>query len=103
MSTIDIKNIPLTALLAIAALVIPQRAGGQTPMVEPEASSPSLGLCENAWDFNAPFGVPGFGPLRPNDIEASLALIQIGGSPVFAGEERLASRSLKRDALHIQR
>jgi len=27
-----------------------------------------VGLSENAWDFNAPGGVPGFGPLTPDDI-----------------------------------
>src|SRR5262245_18314297 len=26
-----------------------------------------IGLAENAWDFNAPDGVPGFGPLPPAD------------------------------------
>src|SRR5262245_7574485 len=26
-----------------------------------------VGLAENAWDFNAPDGVPGFGPLPPAD------------------------------------
>ncbi len=27
-----------------------------------------VGLSENAWDFNAPGGVPGFGPLTPEDV-----------------------------------
>jgi hypothetical protein len=31
-----------------------------------------IGLSENAWDFNAPDGVPGFGPLLPSSSPASL-------------------------------
>jgi len=27
-----------------------------------------VGLAENAWDFTAPQGVPGFGPLRPGEV-----------------------------------
>jgi hypothetical protein len=32
-----------------------------------------VGLAENAWDFTAPDGVPGFGPLTPNDIARQAA------------------------------
>ena len=105
MSTIKCMRLS-AAILAIAALGIPQKASAQTPMGDSTiagstaASSPSL--CENAWDFNAPFGVPGFGPIRSNDVEASLAFIQIGGAPVFASREHLATQSLQRDALHLQ-
>jgi hypothetical protein len=35
-----------------------------------------IGLAENAWDFTAPDGVPGFGPLQPNDI-ARLTVAQV--------------------------
>jgi hypothetical protein len=35
-----------------------------------------VGLAENAWDFTAPDGVPGFGPLQPNDI-ARLTVAQV--------------------------
>ncbi len=31
-----------------------------------------VGLSENAWDFNAPDGVPGFGALTPEDIRRLL-------------------------------
>lgn len=31
-----------------------------------------IGLSENAWDFNAPDGVPGFGALTPEDVGALL-------------------------------
>jgi hypothetical protein len=96
------------AILAIAALAIPPMTRAQTPMGRAmtadsmEAASPAPCLCENAWDFNAPFAVPGFGPLRPSDVEASLALIGIGTPSAFAGTERLATE-LKHDGLHIQR
>ena len=101
MSAIKIKSMLLfAAVFAIAALGIPQRASAQTPTEDPTTAesmemSSSLSLCENAWDFNAPFGVPGFGSIRPNDVEASLALIQIGGSPAVDGNKHLASRSFK--------
>jgi hypothetical protein len=35
-----------------------------------------VGLAENAWDFTAPDGVPGFGPLQPNDL-ARLTVAQV--------------------------
>jgi hypothetical protein len=108
MSTIKYMRLS-AAILAIAALGIPQKASAQTPMGDPtiagsaDTASSSPSLCENAWDFNAPFGVPGFGPIRSNDVKASLALMQIGGSPTFVSKERLATQSLNRDALHIRR
>ena len=34
-----------------------------------------VGLAENAWDFTAPDGVPGFGPLTPNDIARQAAQV----------------------------
>lgn len=37
-----------------------------------------VGLAENAWDFNAPDGVPGFGPLRPTDDVARLLAQAVG-------------------------
>src|SRR5262245_60391052 len=36
-----------------------------------------IGLSENAWDFTAPGGVPGFGPLSADD--ASRLMAQFGG------------------------
>jgi hypothetical protein len=107
--SVKIKSTLLfAAVFGIAAIGIPQRSDAQTPMTDSalagssEPSSPSLCLCENAWDFNTPFGVPGFGPIRPNDVGASLAQLQIGDSPAVIGDKHLASRSLKREALHIQ-
>jgi len=35
-----------------------------------------VGLAENAWDFTAPDGVPGFGPLLPGD-EASRLVVDV--------------------------
>jgi len=99
MCAIQIKSTLLfAAVFAIAALGIPRWASAQTPTEDPTTAastemSSSLSLCENAWDFNAPFGVPGFGSIRPNDVEASLALIQIGGSPTVDGKKHLATPS----------
>jgi hypothetical protein len=36
-----------------------------------------IGLSENSWDFTAPEGVPGFGPMRPTDNVQEL-LAQVG-------------------------
>ena len=41
-----------------------------------------VGLSENAWDFNAPGGVPGFGPLTQEDIRRLLD--QVTGKPEAA-------------------
>jgi hypothetical protein len=32
-----------------------------------------IGLSENSWDFTAPGGVPGFGPLQPEEVSRLLA------------------------------
>jgi Protein of unknown function (DUF3306) len=56
-----------------------------------------VGLAENAWDFNAPDGVPGFGPLRAIDDVQRLAAAVFGTLPdappdtaSAAGEETAA-------------
>ena len=41
-----------------------------------------VGLSENAWDFNAPGGVPGFGALTQEDIRRLLD--KLTGAPVAA-------------------
>ncbi|HEV8681121.1 MAG TPA: DUF3306 domain-containing protein [Stellaceae bacterium] len=38
-----------------------------------------IGLSENSWDFNAPGGVPGFGPVTAEDVERLLA--RLSGEP----------------------
>jgi hypothetical protein len=40
-----------------------------------------VGPAENAWDFNAPGGVPGFGPLRAIDDVQRLAALVAGVLP----------------------
>jgi hypothetical protein len=40
-----------------------------------------VGLAENAWDFNKPGGVPGFGPLRAIDDVQRLAALVAGVLP----------------------
>jgi hypothetical protein len=40
-----------------------------------------IGPAENAWDFNAPGGVPGFGPLRAIDDVQRLAAMVAGVLP----------------------
>jgi Protein of unknown function (DUF3306) len=45
------------------------------------AISQFIGLAENAWDWNVPGGVPGFGPLRPTDDVAQLVAQVIGKAP----------------------
>jgi hypothetical protein len=38
-----------------------------------------IGLAENAWDFNAPEGVPGFGPTLSSDAARRLLADAVGG------------------------
>jgi hypothetical protein len=45
------------------------------------AISQFIGLAENSWDWNAPDGVPGFGPLSPNHDVAQLLARVIGQVP----------------------
>jgi hypothetical protein len=54
------------------------------------ASDPAIrdfvGLSENAWDFNAPDGVPGFGPLLPaDDVRQMVANVLRESDPEAAG------------------
>jgi hypothetical protein len=49
-----------------------------------------IGLSENSWDFNAPGGVPGFGPVKAEDIRQLLAqLIEKpeAGDPAYPAAE----------------
>jgi hypothetical protein len=45
-----------------------------------------IGLSENAWDFTAPEGVPGFGPFAPDAARQLVARV-LGGSNPPSGEE----------------
>jgi Protein of unknown function (DUF3306) len=45
-----------------------------------------VGPAENSWDFNAPDGVPGFGPLRAIDDVQRLAAMVAGVLPPDDGE-----------------
>ena len=45
------------------------------------AISQFIGLAENSWDWNAPDGVPGFGPLWPNHDVAQLLARVMGRIP----------------------
>lgn len=45
-----------------------------------------IGLSENSWDFTAPDGVPGFGPIGSAD-EVRKLLAQLTGEPLEAGEK----------------
>lgn len=43
-----------------------------------------IGLAENAYDFNAPDGVPGFSPLQPSRELARIVARIVGGAPAEA-------------------
>jgi hypothetical protein len=51
----------------------------------------AVALAENAWDFNDPSGVPGFGPMRPGDDMAAL-LAQALGRPASPSPVTQAAR-----------
>jgi hypothetical protein len=51
-----------------------------------------VGLAENSWDFTAPEGVPGFGPLSAEEVQR---LLRLAGGDGATGEEREAPASGK--------
>jgi Protein of unknown function (DUF3306) len=57
-----------------------------------------IGPSENAWDFTAPGGVPGFGPLRPIDEAWRLAAQLTGATPAAAAETASAETPRGEDA-----
>jgi hypothetical protein len=52
-----------------------------------------IGLSENSWDFTAPQGVPGFGPLSPEDAQRLLAALtgRMPDAPANAQTEEVQS------------
>jgi hypothetical protein len=62
----------------LSAVVRSASPGLRAP--NPEAATThrhiGAGLAENSWDFNAPDGVPGFGPLDPADARRVLELLE---------------------------
>jgi hypothetical protein len=86
-SAIDPKNLPsIDSIGAATDVTVFLRAGVPAELaraalrrawtVDP-AIRDYIGLSENAWDFTAPHGVPGFGPLSAADAEHLLA--EFGG------------------------
>jgi hypothetical protein len=61
------------------------------------AADPSIsefvGLADYAWDWNAPDGVPGFGPLRAADNVAELLAQAVGQAPRPARKEEAAEKA----------
>jgi hypothetical protein len=60
------------------------------------AISQFIGISENAWDWNVPDGVPGFGPLRATDDVAQLLAQAMGQMPrgvIASSEEGVAEMS----------
>jgi hypothetical protein len=60
-----------------------------------------VGLAENAWDFNAPGGVPGFEPLRAIDDALRLAALLTGAAPAPAPETPDAATAPAADAAPV--
>lgn len=56
------------------------------------AISEFVGLADYAWDWNAPDGVPGFGPLRAGDNVAELLAQVIGERPQAKPDEGIEER-----------
>ncbi len=63
-------------------------------------TSGAAGLVENGWDFTAPAGVPGFGPMRPDDDMAAPLAQALGrqASPPVVVEAAHQARSEPRPA-----
>ena len=76
--TVDLSALPsiesITAETDIRAFLKPgiplqlTRAALRRVWTADPAIRDFIGPAENAWDFTAPDGVPGFGPLQPNDL-----------------------------------
>src|SRR6266849_1480296 len=89
-SAFDLASLPpiesITAGTDISAFLAPgvpaelSRAALRRAWVADPAIRDFVGLAENAWDFTAPGGVPGFGPLRAIDDVRRLAA-QLMGNP----------------------
>jgi len=60
-----------------------------------------VGLSENAWDFNAPDGVPGFGSLLPSDQVQRMLVGMLGdaGPATASGDSRETQSGDAREAL----
>jgi len=79
---VDLSKLPpiesITAATDIRAFLAPgvpvelTRAALRRVWAADPAIRDFVGLAENAWDFTAPGGVPGFGPLQPGEAVASL-------------------------------
>jgi TorA maturation chaperone TorD len=46
-----------------------------------------IGIAENQWDFNDPTAMPGFGPLRANDVSALVGLGETGQASGATAED----------------
>jgi len=69
-----------------------ETASPQTPAFAAgrDGAAPGETLSENTWDFNAPYGVPGFAPMRPtDDVRAMVAGMHSG--PSLLGDVTLAA------------
>jgi hypothetical protein len=83
--TVDLSALPpiesITAETDIRAFLQPgiplqlTRAALRRVWTADPAIRDFVGPAENAWDFTAPDGIPGFGPLQPNDL-AGLTVAQ---------------------------
>lgn len=60
-----------------------------------------IGLSENSWDFTAPHGVPGFGPLSPEDAQRLLAAF-MGQPQQSSANVQKGQNPASRDALQNQ-
>jgi len=86
---VDLKNLPslesidaATDIRGFLARGVPtalSRAALRRAWAADPAIRDFIGLSENAWDFTAPDGVPGFGPLAPGTTPLSLA--NLAGEP----------------------
>jgi hypothetical protein len=73
----DIRAFLFTGVPADLACAALRRAWSSDPAIRD-----FVGLSENSWDFNAPDGIPGFGPIDPADVRRLVA--QAIGKPEVA-------------------
>jgi hypothetical protein len=107
---IDLSVLPpidsITALTDVTAFLrkgIPQeltRAALRRAWTTDPAIRDFIGLAENAWDFNDPNGMPGFGPLDFSEAEVSALVDRIVGDGREAAEDLLQSLVKSADAEH---
>jgi TorA maturation chaperone TorD len=81
----------IRSFLASAVPVELTRAALRRAWVTDPAIRDFIGIAENQWDFNDPTAMPGFGPLRAEDVPGLAGLAETGQACAAAAEDPAAA------------